>query len=227
MWFDIIKKEKSIGELVNSYIDIYRKLYESNDYELSRDIRDEMSMEVIRPMFDQRMYDELVEAVSKEDFEQLSLEEFIKEYTEIYLDALNSDEKEYDNERDSVLRFKVPIHKQREFYDKLFENPKFLEARDNFDNYHKRIKEEKENKRKRELEKERRRKNQERLMAQQRARTSDKYTGRKGQRKQNRQTSQKKTRSQRQAASQRKRREQDLKDRERREDEQRRIRRGR
>ncbi len=227
MWFNIIKKEKSIGELVNSYIDIYGKLYESNDYKLSEDIDEKMSMEVIQPMFKQRMYDELVEAVGKENFEQLSLEEFIKEYTGIYVDALNSDEKEYDNEKDRVLRLKVPIHKETEFYDKLFENPEFLEARDNFNNYRKRIKEEEENERMRKLEQERQRKNQERMMAQQRARTSDKYTGRKGQRKQNRQTSQKKTRSQRQAASQRKRREQDLKDRERREDEQRRIRRGR
>ena len=219
MWFDILKKEKTLEELVNSYINIYGKLYETNDAQTSNKVIQEMSKEVIRPMTDQRMYSELVEAVSKENFEQLSLEEFIKESTEIYVDSFNSDEKEYDYERDRVLRRKVPIHKEEEFYTKLFEDPKFLEARENFNNYHARIREEKIRRRAAEAKR-----NQERMMALQRARTTGKYKGRKGQRKQSKQPRKKKGRSERQASAQRDRDKQAQKDKEYREKERRNLR---
>ena len=223
MWFNIIKKEKTLEERVNSYIDIYGKIYKSNDIETINNLRAEQN-KLIRPLYGKDEFYEFVEAISEENFEQLSLEDFIQESTDIYLDSFNSDEKRYDRERDSILRYKVPIHKEKEFYDKLFKNSKFLEAMNNFDNYHKRIKEERENERRKQKRLAEAKRNQERMMALQRQRTSGKYKGRKGQRKQNRQTSQKKTRSQRQAASERKRREQARKDRERREDEQRRFR---
>lgn len=223
MWFNIIKKEKTLEERVNSYIDIYGKIYKSNDIETINNLREEQN-KLIRPLYGKDEFYEFVEAISEENFEQLSLEDFIQESTDIYLDSFNSDEKRYDRERDSILRYKVPIHKEKEFYDKLFKNSKFLEAMNNFDNYHKRIKEERENERRKQKRLAEAKRNQERMMALQRQRTSGKYKGRKGQRKQNRQTSQKKTRSQRQAASERKRREQARKDRERREDEQRRFR---
>lgn len=226
MWFNILKKEKKLEEFVNAYIDLYGKLYETNDNKTSSKISREIS-ELIRPLFGKGMFYEFRESVSKENFKQLSLEDFIQESTDIYVDALNSDEKKYDNDRDNILRSKVPVHKETEFYDKLFKDPKFLEARDNFNNYHKRIKEERENERRKQKRLAEAKRNQERLMALQRQRTSGKYKGRKGQRNQNKQPSQKKTRSQRQTNLQRKRREKDLKERERREDEQRRIRRGR
>ena len=224
MWFNIIKKKKSLEELVNLYIDLYGKLYETNDEETSWNINREMREEVFLPIYGDDIFYELIDALSKENFEQLSLEDFIQESTDIYVDALNSDEKKYDRVRDSILRRKVPVHKETEFYDKLFKDPKFLEARDNFDNYHKRIKEEKEEERRKQKRLAEAKRNQERLMALQRERTSGKYKGRKGQRKQNRQSPQKKTRSQRQASAQKDRDKRDQKHRDYREEEQRRIR---